>query len=100
MAFSQIVVQAFGAGTKTAYWKCTSDAAFLVYVMTNRNDGIAVEVKSTGAGLGTNAPSFVVGGVAGDEVNINVAGGSATGGFLTLQTAEGATASITVTYAP
>jgi hypothetical protein len=42
----------------------------------------------------------VVGGVAGDEVNITVPGGSSTGGFLTLQTAEGATASIAVTYAP
>jgi hypothetical protein len=48
------------------------------------NWGYSVGVKSTGAGIGSQAPSFIVGGVANDVISITMAPGATS--FITLQT--------------
>jgi len=97
---SQILVYALAPGKDPAGAKCTSTADFLVYCSTNffgtggapPSWGYAVEVKSTGAGLGSASPVFVVGGVPDDVITITMQAG--TTGFITLQTRCDATASI------
>lgn len=97
---SQILVQALAPGTEQAAIKCQSTADFLVFCSTNYFEpgdappswGYAVEVQSTGAGIGTAAPMFVVGGVANDVVTITMQPG--TTAFVTLQTRCDAKASI------
>jgi hypothetical protein len=98
---SQILVDAFAPGTKPADWVCTSDAPFLVYCSTNFSNvgappdwGYSVSVKSTGASNGTGAPLYIVGGGPNEVVTFRMLPG--TTGFITLQTACGAKASITV----
>jgi hypothetical protein len=97
---SQILVHALAPGTKQASVKCRSTAGFLVYCSTNFSPtglppgwGYAVDVHSTGSGFGSEAPTFVVGGVANDVVTIIMQPG--TTAFITLQTQCGAKASIT-----
>jgi len=81
--------------------KCTSDADFMVYCSTNfpagsaaapAGWGYAVNVKSTGAGIGTASPIFIVGGVPHDEITIIMQPGTTS--FITLRTKCGADASI------
>src|SRR5215831_12614134 len=72
--FSQIVVFAFAPGTQPQTVKCTSNRAFLVYCSTNFSLtpppgwGYSVNVKSTGAGGGSLAPTYIVGGPANDII--------------------------------
>ena len=101
--FSQILVRALAPGTQPAGVLCTSSADFLVYCSTNYfgpggappSWGYGVEVKSTGAGLGSASPVFTVGGVPNDVITITMEPG--TTGFITLQTRCDAKASITST---
>jgi len=101
--FSKILVSGLAPGTTSAGVKCTSNTPFLVYCSTNFSGGgnppgwgYSVNVKSTGFGMGSGAPSFTVGGVANDEVTITFTPG--TTGFITLQTECNAKASISVFY--
>jgi hypothetical protein len=89
----KIVVAAAGAGTVPAAWACTSSAAFLVYGVMQSSDGVSIDVKSTGAGMGISSPTFVIGGAANDTVTFTFSPEAS--GFLTLYTDdEKATASI------
>jgi len=96
--FSKIVVSAFAPGTVPETVTCTSNKAFLVYCSTNFSTkpgaswGYSVNVKSTGAGMGSQAPTFIVGGPARDVITFIFTPGVT--GFLTLQTECGARASI------
>ena len=73
---------------------CTSNADFLVYGTTNGVGDCVIESSSTqGFSVDIHSPTFAVGGIANDRVLFLVAPG--TKGFFTLQTADGATASIT-----
>src|ERR1700691_4849367 len=96
--FSQIVVSVFAPGTESETVTCTSKRAFLLYCSTNFSPkppsgwGHSVNVKSTGAGGGSMAPTYIVGGP-GDEVVTFILSPGVTG-FLTLQTECGAKASI------
>jgi len=96
--FSQIVVQAFTPGTQPETVKCTSNRAFLVYCSTNFSLtpppgwGYSVNVKSTGFGAGSLAPTYTVGGPANDVITFIFSPGVT--GFLTLQTECGAKATI------
>jgi hypothetical protein len=97
--FSQIVVSAFAPGKEPETVKCTSNKAFLVYCSTNFSPapppgwGYSVNVKSTGFGAGTQAPTYIVGAPADDVITFIFSPGAT--GFLTLQTECGAKASIT-----
>ena len=88
----KILVKAVAPVTAPAVVKCTSNADFLVYGTTNGAGDCVIETKSTGASVDTRSPTFTLGGVANDVVIVLVTPG--TKGFLTLQTADGATASI------
>jgi hypothetical protein len=96
--FSKILVSAFAPGTEPETVTCTSNKAFLVYCSTNftsrrtEGSGYFVNVKSTGAGVGSLAPTYIVGGPANDVITFNFSPGLT--GFLTLQTECGARASI------
>jgi hypothetical protein len=96
--FSKILVSAFAPGKEPETVKCTSNKAFLVYCSTNFSLkpppgwGYSVSVKSTGAGSGSLAPTYTVGGPANDVITFTFSPGVT--GFLTLQTECGATASI------
>lgn len=98
---SQILVRALEPGTKLARLKCISNADFLVYCSTNFFStggappgwGYSVQVNSTGAGIGSTSPIFIVGGVANDVITITMTPG--TSGFITLQTRCDAKAQIT-----
>jgi hypothetical protein len=96
--FSEILVHAFAPGLQPEYVTCTSNRAFLVYCSTNfyvappPGWGYFVTVKSTGFGAGSQAPTYIVGGPAGDVITFNFLPGVT--GFLTLQTECGAKASI------
>ena len=96
--FSKIVVSAFAPGKKPETVTCTSNKPFLVYCSTNFSPklpagwGYFVNVKSTGAGNGSSAPNYIVGGPAGDVITFTFSSGVT--GFLTLQTECGAKASI------
>ena len=96
--FSQIVESAFAPGTQPEIVKCTSNRAFLVYCSTNFSPkpppgwGYSVSVKSTGAGGGSLAPIYIVGGPANDVITFIF--GPGVTGFLILQTECGAKASI------
>jgi hypothetical protein len=96
--FSQIVVHAFAPGTESETVKCTSNRPFLVYCSTNFSLkpppgwGYFVNVKSTGSGAGTEAPTYIVGGPANDVITFTFTPGVT--GFLTLQTECGAKATI------
>jgi hypothetical protein len=91
MAFSKILVRSFAPGSLQEVVECTSESDFLVYGITNGGGDYAINVKSTGAGLGVGSPTFTVGGIADDIVTIIIQPG--TTGFLTLQTEKGAEAS-------
>ena len=99
--FSQILVRALAPGTKPAGLKCVSNADFLLYCSTNffgtggapPGWGYSVQVNSTGAGIGSASPTFIVGGVANDVITIRMQPG--TTGFITLQTRCDAKAKIT-----
>jgi hypothetical protein len=88
--FCQVLVFALAPGLQPASINCTSTEDFLVYISTNYgpvlppNWGYSVGVKSTGAGMGSQAPSFIVGGVAKDVISITMAPGVTS--FITLQT--------------
>ena len=92
------MVSAFAPGTQPETVKCTSNRAFLVYCSTNFSPkpppgwGYSVSVKSTGAGGGSLAPTYIVGGPANDVITFIFSPGVT--GFLTLQTECGAKASI------
>lgn len=96
--FSQIVVSAFAPGTQPETVKCTSSRPFLVYCSTNFSPapppgwGYSVNVKSTGSGGGSLAPTYIVGGPANDVITFILSQGVT--GFLTLQTECGAKGSI------
>ena len=96
--FSQILVSAFAPGSEIEHVECTSNRAFIVYCSTNFSPtpspgwGYFVDVKSTGAGNGTAAPTYIVGAPANDVITFNF--GPDVTGFLTLQTECGAKASI------
>jgi hypothetical protein len=90
---SQILVSAFAPGLQVESVICTSNADFLVYCATNTVGQYGVDVQSTGAGMGTGAPVFIVGGVANDVITFRISPG--TTGFMTLQTRCHAKASIT-----
>ena len=100
---SQILVFALAPGTQPAGVECRSNADFVVYCSTNffagggapPGWGYAVDVKSTGAGFGSQSPVFIVGGVPNDLITITMEPG--TTGFITLQTKCDAKASITST---
>jgi len=90
---SKILVSAFAPGTLPETVTCTSNANFIVYGTTNgASFGYSISVKSTGAGMGTNSPTFVVGAGAGDTITFIFQPGMT--GFLTLQTECGAKASV------
>ena len=94
--FSKVLVSAFAPGTRPARVNCTSSTDFLVYCSTNNpsgGPGYAVSVKSTGAGIGTGSPVFIVGGVPNDIITITMEPGTTS--FITLQTMCNAKASIT-----
>ena len=92
------MVSAFAPGTQPETVKCTSNRAFLVYCSTNFSPtpppgwGYSVNVKSTGSGGGSLAPTYIVGGPANDVITFIFSPGVT--GFLTLQTECGAKASI------
>jgi len=88
----KILVKAVAPVTSPAVVRCTSNADFLVYGATNGAGDCVIEIKSTGASVDTRSPIFTVGGLANDLVIILVTPG--TKGFLSLQTADGATASL------
>ena len=88
----KILVKAVASVAAPAVVKCTSNADFLVYGATNGAGDCVIEIKSTGASIDTHSPAFTVGGVANDLVIVLVTPG--TKGFLTLQTADDATASL------
>jgi hypothetical protein len=88
----KILVKALAPLADPAIVRCTSDADFLVYGATNGAGDCVIETRSTGASVDTHSPTFTVGGVANDLVIVLVTPG--TKGFLTLQTANGATASL------
>jgi hypothetical protein len=96
--FSKIVVSAFAPGTQPETVNCTSNRPFLVYCSTNFSPtlppgwGYFVGVKSTGATVGSLAPTYIVGGPANDVITFIFSPGVT--GFLTLQTECGAEASI------
>lgn len=96
--FSQILVSAFAPGTQPETVTCTSNRPFLVYCSTNFGPtlpagwGYFVNVQSTGAGNGSQAPTYIVGGPANDVITFTFSPGVT--GFLTLQTECGAKASI------
>src|SRR6516165_12739850 len=82
-------------GTLQAIANCTSNQDFLVYCTTNgAAPGYAVQVKSTGSGIGTQSPVFIVGGVANDVITFIMQPGTTS--FITLQTSCGTTASIKI----
>ena len=95
---SEMLVSAFAPGTQPQTFKCTSNRPFLVYCSTKFSLtpppgwGYFVSVKSTGAGGGSGAPAYIVGGPANDEITFVFLPGVT--GFLTLQTECGAKASI------
>jgi hypothetical protein len=88
----KIVVKAVAPLADPAVVRCTSDSDFLVYGLTNGAGDCIIDSRSTGASVDTRSPTFTVGGVANDLVIVLVTPG--TKGFLTLQTANGATASM------
>jgi hypothetical protein len=90
MAFSKILVTGVAPGTLQEVVECTSECDFLVYGITNGVGEYAINVKSTGFGMGTGSPTFTVGGKANDIVTIIMQPG--TTGFLTLQTEKDAKA--------
>ena len=96
--FSKILVSAFAPGKEPETVTCTSNKAFLVYCSTNFSPklppgwGYSVSVKSTGAGNGSLAPGYIVGGLANDVITFIFSPGVT--GFLTMQTECGAKASI------
>ena len=96
--FSKILVHAFAPGTQSETVKCTSNRPFLVYCSTNFSLkpppgwGYFVNVKSTGFGGGSEAPTYIVGGPANDVITFTFTPGVT--GFLTLQTECGAKATI------
>jgi len=89
----KILVRGVAPGSKPETITCTSKADFLVYLATNGVGGYSVNVKSTGFGMGTESPTFTVGGTADDVVTFIFQSG--TTGFITLQTEKTAIASIT-----
>jgi hypothetical protein len=92
---SKIIVRAASVGTSAAAVYCTSTAPFMVYGLTNmtpNGTGYGIEVQSTGAEIGSNAPTFAIGAGAGDTIRFSFQPG--TNAFLTLQTECGATASV------
>jgi hypothetical protein len=91
----KILVSGIAPGTEQSIVKCTSDSDFLLYGVTNGDGDYVINVKSTGFGMGTGSPTFVVGGVAHDIVTLIVQPG--TTGFITLQTEKSARASIVTT---
>jgi hypothetical protein len=88
----KILVKSFAPGKLPETVNCTSDKDFLVYGITNSGGGYGLNVKSTGTGLGVASPVLIVGGIAKDVVSLVFQPG--TTGFLTLQTEDGAKASI------
>ncbi len=90
---SKILVKAVAPGTRAETVQCTSDTDFLVHGITNGGGDYAINVKSTGAGMGIGSPTFTVGGIANDVVTVILQPG--TTGFLTLQTECGAKAAMT-----
>jgi hypothetical protein len=93
--FSKVIVSAFAPGTLQETVKCTSDADFLVYCVTNGGGaGFSINVKSTGFGTGVDpsVTAFTIGASAGDVITFIFQPGAA--GFLTLQTQCDAKASI------
>jgi len=56
--------------------------------------GMPSKLKSTGSGIGTQSPVFIVGGVANDVITFIMQPGTTS--FITLQTRCGATASIKI----
>ncbi len=87
----KILVKAVAPGSEQEVVNCTSDNDFLVHGITNSGGEYAIDVKSTGAGIGIASPTFTVGGIANDIVTVIIQPG--TTGFLTLQTEEDAKAS-------
>jgi hypothetical protein len=94
--FSKILVKAFAPGLEPETVNCTSNADFIVYGTTNSADapgwGYSITVSSTGFGMGSASPTFVVGASAGDTITFEFLPGVT--GFLTLQTECGAKASV------
>ncbi len=97
--FSKILVRAFAPGNLPETVTCTCDADFMVYGTTNAGVlantpgwGYSISVKSTGAGIGSVSPTFIVGASAGDTITFVFNPGVT--GFLTLQTECGAKASV------
>ena len=92
--FSKVLVEAIVPGTNPIAVACTSEAAFLLHVVTNGQD-FGIGVKSTGAGFGSSASSFTIGAGANDTVTFDLPPGIAV--FITLQTECGAKAGIAQT---
>ena len=88
----KILVKAVAPGSSPVTVKCTSEADFLLYGITNGVGGYTIEVKSTGAAFGVDSPTFTVGGIAKDVVILVIQ--PSTTAFLTLQTKNGAKASL------
>jgi hypothetical protein len=66
----QILVMAFAPGTLPETVSCACNADFIVYGTTNAGVlsntpgcGYSISVKSTGAGIGSISPTFVIGAV-------------------------------------
>lgn len=88
----KILVRGVAPGSSQEVVECTSDADFLVHGVTNGIGSYSIGVGSTGAANGTTSPTFVVGGIPNDVVTIIIQPG--TTAFITMETADGATASI------
>jgi hypothetical protein len=79
--FSQILVSAFAPGTQPETVTCASNRPFLVYCSTNFGPtlpagwGYFVNVQSTGAGNGSQAPTYIVGGPANDVITFTFSPG-------------------------
>lgn len=97
--FSKILVKAFAPGKLPETVNCTCSADFIVYGTTNAGVlsntpgwGYSISVKSTGFGMGSISPTFVIGASAGDTITFIFSPGVT--GFLTVQTECGAKVSV------